>query len=443
MLYALKHATETAARVWARWPAGGVMTVRCNGATHGGVALVSAADFSGVIEVTGLAAGRKYTFEVLVDGVVRDTGTLRTAPVAGSEFALGFCSCYHYARVPTVHHAFNRQFGDKLHAWFYQGDYPYMTKAAGFTGTVRGFGEEFPDIERVSNIADEAIVKANLYAQHRYMWQMPGSAHHMRTIPSYLVSDDHERPADNWDWTLTQANAYHPGTFTTQEQVNNMGQWCRDALNVYYAGNPDNPSDLRELAYPPSQQLYYDFVVGDVHVMCCEATEYARAPAPFGSYGAQQIAWLKSRLSASTSRWKIINSGKGVTEYNGGTLPAEIIDVYSHITSNGITGVVWMGGDIHCMGVRKDAVTMVRGGPATQDGHVNIPNGYAGGVVFKEWGNASMGPPSPAIGAAAFAHVRPADDVMTVGIIDSRGGVRWSADIRPDSNTPVYRRPKI
>lgn len=443
MLYALKHATETAARVWARWPSGGSMTVVCNGQTHGPTTLAAPADFSGVVEVTGLAAGRKYPFAILIDGVERDTGTLKTAPAAGSEFVMGFCSCYHYQRTPTVHHAFDRVFGGRLHAWFFQGDFPYMTKAQGFTGTVSAFGESFQDIELCGDVTDENTVKQNLYAQHRYIWQLPGVREHMRSMPCYLVSDDHERPSDNWDGTMLQANKYHPGTFADLGEVAQMSQWCRDALNIYYEGNPHNADALREVAYPANQQLYYDFVVGDVHVMCCEATEFALAPAPFGSYGAQQIAWLKARLSASKSPWKIINSGKGVTEYNGGTLPAEIIDVYSHITSIGITGVVWIGGDIHCMGVRKDAIMSVRGGPATQDGHVNIPHGYTSGICFKEWGNSSVGPPAPAVGAAAFIHVKPDQDVMTVGILDSRGGVRWSADISPYSNAPIYRRPKI
>jgi hypothetical protein len=78
MLYALKHATTTTARVWARWPAGGTLSVVCNGATHGGMTLAAASDFSGVVEVAGLEPGRQYPFSVLIDGAAQDAGTLRS-----------------------------------------------------------------------------------------------------------------------------------------------------------------------------------------------------------------------------------------------------------------------------------------------------------------------------------------------------------------------------
>lgn len=431
MLYALKHATTTTARVWARWPAGGTLSVLCNGAVHGSETLAAAADFSAVVEVVGLEPGRQYPFSVLINGAAQDSGTLRTMPAAGAEIVLGFGSCFIHSRAAASLYALRERFPTTLAAFCFQGDFPYLTAAAGFTGTIAGFGESFQDIELCGDIADEATVKANAYAHHRYWWQLPGAREMLRDTPCYFVSDDHERPSDNWDGTIVQANAYHPGTFSTQQEVDDMGQWCREVLHVYYAGNPENSDANRDTSYPVDQQLYYDCVIGDVHLICLETIEYAGGGA---QYGATQVAWLKSRLLASTSMFRVICSGKGPTEYNA-SLSTEQADIYNYITANGITGVVWMGGDIHCMGVRQDAITCVRGGPASTDPHLDIPDGYAGNTAWKEWGNVSIGAPGGARGAVGFIRAQPAAQVMTVGIIDSRGSIRWQANISADANT--------
>lgn len=433
MLYALKHATTTTARVWARWPAGGTLSIMCSGSAFGAVALTSATDYSGVVEVSGLSPGSAYPFDVLIDGTARDSGTLRTMPETGADFVIGFGSCFTHYRAAAAIYALRERFGGMLSAFCFQGDFPYVTASAGFTGTISGFGESFKDVELCGDITSESVVKANLYAHHRYWWQIPGASEVLREVPCYFISDDHERPGDNWDRTLTQANAYHPGTFSTQQQVDDVDQWCRDVLNVYYAGNPENDDANRDMAYPPAQQLYYDRVIGDAHLISLETIEYASGAA---RYGATQVAWLKSRLLASGSPFKIINSGKGPTEY-GAALSAEQADIYNYITANGITGVVWMCGDIHCVGVRADAVMCVRGGPASNDGHTDVPNGYAGATAWKEWGYQSMGAPGGAVGAVGFVHVRPSANRITVGVIDSRGSVRWSADIPAGTNTPA------
>lgn len=73
----------------------------------------------------------------------------------------------------------------------------------------------------------------------------------------------------------------------------------------------------------------------------------------------EQLSWLKSELSASTARFKIILNSVPIFDFSGTVIgpfsqgdrwqghPTQRDDVLGHIDSTGIAGVVWVSGDVH------------------------------------------------------------------------------------------------
>jgi len=442
-MYRLAHATETAATVWARHTSNGALTLAVNGQTFTGSTINTAvADGTGTVTATGLSSGQSYPFVLAVGGDVIHTGTLRTMPAAGASFSLLWAYCWHPYKVTMALEKARQRYPD-IAAFFMAGDNIY-SDADTSTATVSMFGESMKNIGAimVPDPTDTAAAAAGLRVLYRSRFKEPGTKSTVEALPTYpLISDHDMQTGDNWDvnHTIAAANAYITWA-TTQAEAEAVYEVHKNVFWEYYAGTPENSNANNEPARPDDEQFYFDFVIGDVHVFVLDASNYKDRVAG-DDYGTAQMAWLLSRLSASTSTWKMVASGEGITEYVG-TVSADHQAIIDHCVNNDINGVIFVAGDIHAPFYGEYGVPQVRGGQISQRNHMAIPDGYLGGAKYKWLGYASDGVSGDvAPHCATVLQVTP--DRLTVDYIDQRGNLIWSKYMLPTDREMRADRPKI
>jgi phosphodiesterase/alkaline phosphatase D-like protein len=425
-MFRLAHATETTATVWVRHTSNGVLTLAVNGQNFTGTTLDTAVgDGTGIVTATGLAAGQRYPFTLSVAGSEIHSGTLRTMPAAGSSFSLLWAYCWHtYRPAFAIQQALNKY--DDLAVFFMGGDNIYSDVDTS-TAARAIFGETARNIGAIlqANPTDTAAALAGLRTLYRARMKEPATKSAIEQLPTYpLISDHDMQTGDNWDvnHTIAAANAYITWA-TTQDEAIAVYEKHIEAFWDFYQGTPANTDVNKDARWPADRQFYYDFVVGDVHIICLDASSH-RDRVLGVHYGATQIAWAKSRLSASTSKWKLIATGEGITEHSG-TPGADSQELIDHCTTNGITGVLSIAGDVHAPFYGEYGFPQVRGGQVSQDNHTNIPNGYLGGAKYKWLGYNSNGV-SAIIAPHAVTVLRVTPERLTVDYLDSVGNVFFS-----------------
>ena len=389
-LVALKHATETSVVVFYRGLSNGALTVECNGQTFTGDTIDTAvSDGTGIVTVTGLSAGQSYPYTLKLAGVTKYSGTLKTMPAAGSTFTFGFGGCYKWKR-PAPNSALLDRFGDQLAGFCFGGDFPYLDDVLNSSVTMNGESIINLGYAMIADPTDEAVAKSNIYAHHRFYWNIDGAKDTLRSVPCYFIPSDHDiGPGDNWNRTIAKANVQNTWA-TLQSHVDNMDIWCQDSLRkVYWRGNPPNDSANNDSRYTADEQLYYSIEVGDCtfifldHVTNTSGVEFL--------LGAGQLQWVKDVLTASTKPFKVIFSGNSIgedtTELYYST--SEWKDIHDHINGTGITGVLVMISDIHQPGIfEADGITHVRASSAGSPYHSGTPDGYVY-ATYKWMGYAS------------------------------------------------------
>jgi len=423
-IWALKHATETTAAVFYRGLSNGVLTLVCNGQTFTGDTISTAVgDGTGLVTATGLSAGTSYPFTMYLAGVSVATGTLRTAPAAGSTFTIGFGFCWKYYRPSIATMALQEKFGDQLAGFVFCGDFPYLDDT--LTTNYTRNGETIRDVgyEMIADPTAEAVARASIYAHHRFYWQIQGVPDLMHAVPSYICPSDHDvGPGDNWDYTIAKANAYHTWA-TTQGQVDNMGLWCQQAMRqAYYKGNPSNSDAHNDASWSANEQTYFAFDWGDATIIVLDgATDCNWINAIWGT---EQTAWLKATLLASTKTFKIVISPEMMTEFSSNlhTINPEIESVFDYVVAQGITGVVFGTGDIHIPAIFSyQNISVVRAGPAGQTPHLDCPSGYVSSCRYKWQGYNSNPSTVPDImHGAGYVTVHGAD-YLEIGMITDTG----------------------
>lgn len=419
-MYALRHATETTATVWCRHTANGALSLVVDGREFIGDTIDTAVgDGTGTVTATGLQAGRSYPFSLRVSGTEIHSGTLRTMPTAGTDFSALLTYCYSpYRPALPIDAAIERY--DDLALHFHAGDNIYSSADAG-TGTLTVNGESIRNVAAVmqADPDDPSLAVAQLRAMYRSRFSDGPTARGQALLPTYALVSDHDMmTGDNFyggDRLLSAANAYQTWA-TTQAQADAVYEAHQQVFWEYYGGMPT--------ATPG--QFYFSFTVGDVEFFVLDANSY-KVTATGVEYGDTQTAWLLAGLSASTSRWKIIATGEGITEWYTGVAQPNTVALLDHIAANNITGCLMITGDIHAPAAFQTAsLACVRGGQVSQDNHTNIPNGYTASTRYKWLGYTSNG-----VGANVAPHaatvLRIGADRLDVDYIDRAGNVFWTA----------------
>lgn len=442
----LGHATTTAAKVCVRGENNGTVTVACNGQNFTGTVDTAVNDGVTVVDVTGLSPNFTYPLTITDAAAATATGNLKTMPLTGGKVA--FTSCWDRTR--SLDDLVQNVLDFGAHAMQQQGDYIYCGVA------LTNYNGETTTVVNTSSTA------AN-YANH---WRQTKRKTDMRlletSIPSYYTFDDHEFGGDNWDHSVTQAQTgLNVASGGTQAEVDNSWWVARQAAAWYHAGNPANGSALAIAEKPPAAGgaipasnypiNYYNYRVGDIEVFAIDCISYRSilTATDNGSktmLGANQKAWLKAALDASTAKFKIIASGKTTYFANSGgtgddwtkytTERDELIQYINANASGKLRGVVWIAGDAHAAFVAYDPAKRhicMCANPAGVD-HLAQTAAYQTKVIWKEQGkSASNTSPQGLFGLAeAF------DGYLVMRLINQFGAEQWRGRVDYGSNALLF-----
>ena len=304
------HVSDSSANVWYRPGRAGGYTLLLDSESGAQASVVAEAmaanDYCVTWALKNLAPGARYRYVIRdADGEAVSSGSesFQTAPLpdAPGKVCLAFGSCAHIKPL-----ALWRQ----MHEYGAQGvvllgDTPYIDST------------------------DLAVQRQ----KHREFLQVPELAQLVRSTPTWGTWDDHDFGKNDSDGTL-------PGK-----------EHARQAFLEYRANEEYGHGD---------EGIYTKFRYGAIEVFLLDTRWFARTgPSPVAPdkpmlLGDRQWTWLLESLQASTATFKIIACGmiwddKENTESDDwGTYTHERTALFDFLGANDITGVVLIGGDIHC-----------------------------------------------------------------------------------------------
>lgn len=275
--------------------------------------LLESQDYTGTVELAGLAASTDYWFRIWIDGqaAAGTDGTFATLPVTGSDTTIrfGFGSCNDHLEMPYP--LFSAIAADNLDFFLHIGDIIYADRAP--AASTRA---EFEDRYKLN------FGETN--------WKAA-----MRHLPTFMTWDDHE--IEN-DWAGGQTGLYVP---------------AREAFDEYVAGHNPEPVVV--------DALYFTFAAGPAEFFVLDTRSH-RNPGMGTMLGATQKAELFSWLTASQARFKFIVSSvqfSDLTQKNDLWFgyQAERAEIFNFIRDQDVRGVVLLTGDRHWSGAfRHDDV---------------------------------------------------------------------------------------
>lgn len=308
------HVTDTAARLWAKGSNIGELAFKIglqpdlsDGRLVSGPELVEASSFTGQVEVTGLEPATRYHYTPVINGVPalpRPFPSFITAPAPGSKSRLRF--------------AFGSCVGRRgLHSAAAFGE---MAARRNFDLLLMLGDNHYGDT------TDPALLR-DYYFMLR---TVDGFASLIRETPTHAIWDDHDYGPNNSDGT----------TKGKEDSLRVFKEWW---ANTAY-GEADNPG-----CYHRFSRNGIDFFMLD--------SRYHRTPNKVPEdgkktmLGARQLQWLKEGLSASKAAFKVVACG---SEWQTLTQPdcwssfaRERQEIFDHITTNKIDGVILLSGDRH------------------------------------------------------------------------------------------------
>ncbi len=313
----LGNVSSTQAMIWGRASGPAQLAVRVgprddltNARQVNGPKLVAESGFMGTTTVAGLEPSRRYYYCLLLDGqpaMLPPYPSFTTPPPEGTpghlRFAFVSCVGYHgYDAAPSYADMASRT---NLDLVLMLGDNHY------------------------ANTTDPVKQRAYYADQRRQAGWRELAAH----TPIYAVWDDHDFGPDNSDSTL-KGKARSLQTFKEH--------WANPAY-----GETNNPG------------VYFKFTRDNVEFFMLD-DRYHRSPNKVKDgpnktmLGAEQVAWLKRELLASTAPIKVLAAG-GEWESHGtddswASFARERDDIFQFIRDHNIKGVLLISGDRHFTG---------------------------------------------------------------------------------------------
>ena len=308
------HVTDTTARLWAKasnkaslaFRIGETPDLSQSRVVHG-PRLQEKESFTGQVEVTGLKAGTRYYYTPLLDekpALARPYPSFVTVPSgeAAGRQRIAFGSCV--------------------------GARGYVAAAAFGEMAARG---KFDLLLMLGDNHYGDTTDPDLLRDHYFMHRtVDGFTQIIRDTPTYAIWDDHDYGPNNSDGTARGK----------EDSLRVFRQWW---ANPAY-GEAENPG------------CYYRFSRGDIDFFMLDVRYYRtpnRTPddGTKTMLGARQLAWLKEGLKSSKAKFKIVASG---SEWQTLTQPdcwssfaRERQEIFDHISSNDIAGVILLSGDRH------------------------------------------------------------------------------------------------
>jgi alkaline phosphatase D len=325
----LGDVTSTGAKIWLRTDkeANVLVTVYEKGQQQGkkyeGRTALTA-DYTTIIQVSGLQPSMKYRYTVHIDGVqMFDNGIFETTEEQGERvrIKIGFGGGAGYT--PWFERMWDTLATQSFDAFLLLGDNVYI---------------DYPTLPMVQE-----------YCYYRRQ-SRPEFRRFTPNVPIYAIWDDH-------DFTVNDGEG-GPEIETPSWKRPVWNTFKNQWANPYYAGGKEHPG------------CWFDFSIGDIDFFMLDCRYYREnpkevdAPSMLGEY---QKAWLKEKLAASMATFKVIASSvpwaintKPGSDDTWDGFPKEREEIFSFISENNIAGVLLISADRH----RSDAWK------------VDLPNGY-------------------------------------------------------------------
>lgn len=323
--------SDTVARVGFRTSAAATVTLQYSTSssltsptTTSGTAVTSTTDYTGMIEITGLAPSTQYYFRLLVDGVAKNYspyGTFTTRPVAGTQvnlkFVFGSCHASQQFYGSTNDSVYSQVLAKSPAFWLVMGDLIYADHSP-------SAGTDINKYRAIHRITQSSGSKFRYYQDVR------------RRLPGYTMVDDHDFTNDFSEGT-SDAN-YSPGKQSYLEYIGAL-----------------NPDPLT------SGELYYTFSYGNIGFFMLDQRTFRSPNAATDNssktiLGATQKAALKAWLTANNDvyKFKVICSptsanGFGTTlgDSWGTGFITERNEIWEYIRTANIKGAFILAGDEH------------------------------------------------------------------------------------------------
>jgi alkaline phosphatase D len=270
----------------------------------------------GTIKLEGLSPRAQVHYELEINGRAVRPETVQSfimmpAQESSANFKVAFASCMNPIRVPIQ---------------------PVWTQVGVFRPDVLlliGDNNYMPNRPEAYE-APQSTISYALARYHRYLRDLPGLRSILSSTPTYGIWDDHDFGPNNSDRTF---------------------RWRELTLDLFKKYWPNPAAGTAKTA-----GAFFSFKIADVEFFMLD-DRYHRdpndAPDRKTMLGAEQLAWFKEQLKASTATFKVVVNGHTTTidrkdraEYwaNFGNEREEFLE---WMFSENINGVFFISGDWH------------------------------------------------------------------------------------------------
>ncbi|MHC5263159.1 alkaline phosphatase D family protein [Streptomyces sp. UC4497] len=331
---------------------------------RGTVTASAASDHTVKADVRGLRPATAYYFRFSVDATYSAVGRTRTTPAAdaspdGLRFGVVSCANWEAGYYSSYRHLAARS---DLDAVLHLGDYLYEYK----TG-------EYPTAEytvREHRPTHEIVTLADYRTRHGQTKTDPDVRAMQAAHPLIAIWDDHEFANDAWSGGAENHTPDTEGSWQARQQA---------AKQAYFEWMPVRPSTAGTVF----RRLRFGNLA-DLHLLDLRSFRSEQSSVGNGAVdspertitGRAQLDWLKSGLTASDARWKLVGTSVMISPVAFGSLPAHIAgplaellglpkeglainvdqwdgythdraELISHLREHAVRDTVFLTGDIH------------------------------------------------------------------------------------------------
>ncbi|MCX5534087.1 alkaline phosphatase D family protein [Streptomyces sp. NBC_00006] len=331
---------------------------------RGTVTASAASDHTVKADVRGLRPATAYYFRFSVDTAHSPVGRTRTTPAAdaspdGLRFGVVSCANWEAGYYSSYRHLAARS---DLDAVLHLGDYLYEYKTGEYPTADYTVREHRPTHEIVS--------LADYRTRHGQTKTDPDVQAMQAVHPLIAIWDDHEFANDAWSGGAENHTPDTEGSWQARQQA---------AKQAYFEWMPVRPSTAGTVF----RRLRFG-TLADLHLLDLRSFRSEQSSVGNGAVdspertitGRAQLDWLKSGLTASDARWKLVGTSVMISPVAFGSLPAHIAgplaellglpkeglainvdqwdgythdraELISHLREHAVRDTVFLTGDIH------------------------------------------------------------------------------------------------